>query len=150
MFLCYDMNGAGRFGFWMVPAPAVVEPAPSAAAVSPAAGRPCSSVQSGLPAAAPSDRSAGWSSSTTGTPSLPETLGYLEGSHGFRFVWNLPEHLLSCQCCFYYLYYGYDSFYKPYILVALFEKYYHMVFLLKSSSIIPTRSLIWNTPTFLL
>lgn len=45
--------------FGDLPVPAVVEPAPSAAAVSPAGGLPCSSAQSGHPAAAPSGRSAG-------------------------------------------------------------------------------------------
>lgn len=42
-----------------IPALAVAEPAPSVAAVSPAAGQPCSSAQSALPGAAPSDHSAG-------------------------------------------------------------------------------------------
>lgn len=42
-----------------VPVPAAVEPAPSAAAVSPATGQPCSSALNGLPIAVPSDLSAG-------------------------------------------------------------------------------------------
>lgn len=61
-----------------VPVPVAVGPAPSAAAASPAAGRPCSSVQSGRPAAALGGHSAGLSSSTTGAPSPLETQGCLE------------------------------------------------------------------------
>lgn len=61
-----------------LPVPVAVERAPSAAAVSPAEGRPCSFARSGLPVAAPLDRSVDWSSSATGAPSLPETLRYLK------------------------------------------------------------------------
>lgn len=61
-----------------VPAPAAAGPAPSAAAASPAARRPCCAALSGLPAAAPSGRSTGLSSSPTAALSQPETPGYLE------------------------------------------------------------------------
>lgn len=61
-----------------VPAPAAAGPAPSAAAASPAATQPCCAALSGLLAAAPSDRSAGLSSSPTAALSQPETRGCLK------------------------------------------------------------------------
>lgn len=84
MFACSVELGEWCKDLVEIPVLAVAEPAPSAAAVSPATGRPCFSAQSGLPGAAPSDHSAGWSSSTAGVPSLPEIRGYLVG--GFVFL----------------------------------------------------------------
>lgn len=59
------------------PVLAAALPVPSVAAVSPAAERPCSSAQNELQAAALADQRAGLSSTTTETPSLPDSLGFL-------------------------------------------------------------------------